>query len=155
MKAHWCTVDPGDTTGFAVWKGEALVFAYQEPMWSFIDRLDEWAKVGLSPWPELWPQDANQALRAVVCEDWQLYPDIAKSGALDYNRQHTVRGIGAIELIARQSGLSIFFQGAAIKEMAEAAGSRELYLSPQHENRHANDAIDHGVFRINAKGVPC
>lgn len=150
----WLTVDPGDETGYAVWNDWNLVFAYQEPLWEFIDNLDAWAVACMSPWSENWPQDPDQRLGAVVCEDWQLYPDVARSGGLDWDRQRTVRGIGAIELICRQRAIPIHFQGAAIKEMAEAAGSRELYLSPQHENRHANDAIDHGVYRLNAKGLP-
>lgn len=82
----------------------------------------------------------------IICEDWLLYPWVVKQGSLDFDKCRTARAIGALELIARQNNLPFVLQPASIKEGAEAAGSKELYVTPQHENRHANDAIDHGVF---------
>ena len=44
------------------------------------------------------------------------------------------------------AGVSLVLQPAAIKKSAIAAGAEELFMTPLHENRHANDAIMHGIF---------
>ncbi|WP_293682889.1 hypothetical protein, partial [uncultured Phenylobacterium sp.] len=134
---HWLTIDPGETTGWALWKGVRLVHADQWPRLEHIDLVDGW----LNEPPSLL-KVANEVLPlgAIVCENWQLYPDVMRTGALDYDECRTARAIGAYELLARQHNIKFITQGAAIKGPAEEAGSRELYLSPQHEMRHANDA---------------
>lgn len=47
---HWLAVDPGETTGFAVWKGTEQIEAGQLDLWSFIDAVDEWLST------KVWPQ---------------------------------------------------------------------------------------------------
>lgn len=152
----WLTIDPGETTGWAIWIGTDRVEAGQTALWRFIDLVDGWAHDGIIP-PEFnaegWADEiAPQALEFIVMEDWSLYAD--KAQALINDKQRTVRGIGAIELIARQNGIPIELQGAYTKDVAIAAGAEEMFLSPVHENRHANDATMHGVFYIVRKGIP-
>lgn len=155
---YWLTIDPGETTGWALWEGTRLVHADQHPRVEHIDIVDallsvnEHARV-----PEAVKDIATgraKGVGALVVENWQLYPDVIRTGALDYDECRTARAIGAYELLARQHNIRYITQGAAIKGPAEEAGSRELYLTPQHENRHANDAIDHGVFYFNRHGGP-
>lgn len=153
---HWLTIDPGETTGWALWEGVRLVHADQCPRLRHIDIVDWWLDNGEPPLDDVDIEfgDAGLPLGAIVCENWQLYPDVMRTGALDYDECRTARAIGAYELLARQHNIKFITQGAAIKGPAEEAGSRELYLSPQHEMRHANDAIDHGVFYFNRNGGP-
>jgi predicted xylose isomerase-like sugar epimerase len=54
--------------------------------------------------------------------------------------------IGSITQTCRMAGIQLILQGAKIKERAEAAGAKALFMSPLDENRHANDAIRHGVY---------
>lgn len=153
----WLTIDPGETTGWAIWLDAERVEAGQTALWPFIDLVDAWAVEKRVPGEfnaDEWAPDEPPEipLDFIVMEDWSLYAD--KAQALINDKQRTVRGIGAIELIARQNNIPLELQGAFTKDVAIAAGAEELFLSPVHENRHANDATMHGVFRIVRKGIP-
>jgi hypothetical protein len=76
------------------------------------------------------------------------------NGGMDFDKCRTARAIGAIEYICRASGVPYVLQGAKIKDTAQAAGVEELYLAPVHENRHANDALQHYVFYNLKRGLP-
>jgi hypothetical protein len=150
----WLTADPGETTGFSIWRGKDLKYAGQLALWEFIDAVDAWLSDG-SP-PEVFELTGfpTTKLGAIVCEDWSLYPWMLDKLAWDKCR--TARGIGALELLARQHSIPMILQGADIKDAAQAAGAEELYVSPVYENRHANDAIQHGVFYVARHGeAPC
>lgn len=160
----WITIDPGETTGWAIWQDLKRVEAGQTQLWQFIDALDAWAQASgeLGRTLEIphifqveWEPQYDAFLGLIVMEDWVLYPPNVGSGPPEpWNKQRTVRGIGAIELIARQNAIQLELQGTDTKEIAIAAGAEDLFLSPVHENRHANDATMHGVFRIARKGRP-
>jgi len=143
---YWLCVDPGEMTGWSIWKDKKIVVAGQTALWEFIDAVDEWLTSARLPDAfNLDDEDPNQMrLGAIVCEDWSLYPWMLDKLAWDKCR--TARGIGALELLARQHGIPIHLQGADIKDGAKKAGAEELYLTPAEENRHANDSIQHGVF---------
>jgi hypothetical protein len=137
---HWISIDPGEDTGWALWDGERLVEASTDKLWDVVDALSA-ALLSVTPRDDL--PDFGSVDRLVV-EDWALYPWKLKQLAWDKCR--TARGIGAIELLARVSGKQLFLQPASIKKTAVAAGAEELFMAPLHENRHANDAIMHGIF---------
>lgn len=144
-------MDPGETTGWALWEGRELVDAGQEELIPFIDLVADGALVGTQR-----VSDATEArhfglfagIRRLVIEEFRLYPWIIHEGGLDFDEVRTARGIGALEFIARHGGLEVVMQPATIKAAAEAGGARELFQRPLHENRHANDAIRHGWFYI-------
>lgn len=154
----WLCVDPGETTGWSIWGGKGLIVAGQLDLWPFIDAVDSWLTQEKIPEAlDFWNAEVKQergTLGAIVCEDWSLYPWMLDKLAWDKCR--TARGIGALELLARRFGIPIILQGADIKEAAQQAGAEELYLTPVHENRHANDSIQHGVFYTARHGkAPC
>jgi len=137
----WLCVDPGETTGWSIWSGTTMLEAGQTALWEFIDDVD----LTLSAEPGREGGDLKvENFAAIVCEDWALYPWELQNLAWDKCR--TARGIGALELLTRQHGIPFHLQGADIKDAAKAAGAEALYLEPVHENRHANDSIQHGVF---------
>lgn len=153
----WLCVDPGETTGWSLWdKKGKLVYADQTPMWNFIDLVYETVARQENDndfrssvtWGDVEVED----IIAIICEDWQLYPWELQNLAWDKCR--TARAIGALTLICRQFNKTLVFQGADIKKGAQAAGAEALYLEPVHENRHANDSIQHGVFYQAVKGGP-
>lgn len=154
VRPLWLCVDPGETTGFSLWDADGkLVWADQLPMWNFIDALYQWAVDGLVPRTLMENgEHLDHDLGAVVCEEWQLYPWELRNLAWDKCR--TARAIGGLTLICRQFGKQLVFQGADIKNGAQAAGAEALYLEPVHENRHANDSIQHGVFYLAKNGKP-
>lgn len=155
---YWLCVDPGETTGWSLWDQDGeLVWADQTPMWKFADLVYETAaREGNDndlrravPWAE----DVEvEGITAIVCEQWQLYPWELENLAWDECR--TARVIGALTLICRVFGIQFIIQGADIKEGAKQAGAEALYLEPVHENRHANDSIQHGVFYKAVNGGP-
>lgn len=145
MTPYWLCVDPGETTGWSIWQGTTMVEAGQTALWEFIDAVDGWLNGPYIPAALDTGNDHDTGkLGAIVCEDWSLYPWELQNLAWDKCR--TARGIGALELLARQHGIPFHLQGADIKDAAKAAGAEALYLEPVHENRHANDSIQHGVF---------
>lgn len=160
---YWICVDPGETTGYSVWKDGELILADQAPMWEFIDIVDMTlrgpsseavARPGCGHVGLFTPDGEPIELEAMICEDWQLYPWVIRQGGLDFDKCRTARAIGALTLLCRQHGIELIFQGASIKDGAQAAGAEALYLEPVHENRHANDSIQHGVFYLAVNGGP-
>lgn len=128
----WITVDIGETTGYAMWDGDMLLDSNQEEMWQFIDHLEEQIQIG--------------DVTAIVIEDFKIYP--WKANALIWDSVRTARGLGAVELLGRQHNIPVILQPAKIKEAAVALGAENFFTTPLHENRHANDAIMHGVFYL-------
>lgn len=143
----WLAVDPGEDTGWSLWQGERLLDAGTEKLWAFADavfmavlRAEEAELVG----DELAMKFVG--ISRIVAEDWRIYPWEAKKGTLNWDQCRTARLIGALTIIAKMGGLEWKLQPAKIKERAEAAGAEVLFLFPRNENRHANDAIRHGVY---------
>lgn len=144
----WLTLDPGENTGWSLWKDTTLIESGQDPLWDVIDRVDA-TLVGETAvtWGETVIGDkSGNDLEAIVCEDWVLYEWMATK--LVWDKFRTVRGIGAFTLLARQHNIPFILQGANIKAAAVAAGAEELFRTPLHENRHQNDAIMHGVYYL-------
>jgi len=142
--------DPGESFGYCGGNDNHLHFAGTVDLWEFVHALGN--VLGVTP-DHASPQPIDPELRDrltgvehVVVEDWALYPWAMQSGALDFDKCRTARAIGALEYICRTAGVPYTLQGASIKDTAQAAGVEGLYLSPRHENRHANDSMQHYVF---------
>lgn len=152
--SRWIAVDPGETTGISVWEDDKLILATQIPLWRTADVV--FASVG-RPHDQRWV-DANGDVAhfynevagfdidRIVCENWRIYASKAK--ALIGDECRTARLIGALTLVARVNEIPLVLQGADIKERALAGGAQEFFISPQHENRHANDSIMHAWFYV-------
>jgi hypothetical protein len=162
---RWITVDPGEDTGLNVWEDDKLILGWTLKMdvvalmlhYALVEQDDHEIADFLSRYPECEEffeqiHPADYKIIRIVMEDWRLYPwvmytpDGRASHALDFDQCRTARLIGAITHVARLAGIPVHLQGADIKETAEAAGAENFYYKPLHENRHQNDAIQHGVF---------
>lgn len=145
-------LDPGDSTGWCLGRGDVLLAAGTETMWPCWD--DAWAAINDNDGPFMDPEfclrdGVDAALNEgpigrIVLEDFRLYEWKAKQIAFDPLR--TPKIIGAYRAIARIHGLRFVAQAAQIKERAVAGGAEELFYRPLHENRHQNDAIMHFFF---------
>jgi hypothetical protein len=141
------TLDPGETTGWATWEGFETgppLDSGQADLWDVIGSL---SIVLLETWAGAYGDEyllhAFKDVQHVIMEDWAIYPWEAQNLAWDKCR--TARGIGAIEFICQAAQVPYTLQPAAIKNTAESA-AEPFFTTPVHENRHANDAIMHGVF---------
>jgi hypothetical protein len=141
LPEKWVSVDPGEMTGYAIWHEAELVRASALPLWKVVtavgfdllrDKANRADDIELTTWDLL------------VIEDWQLYPWSAVD--LSWDKQDTVRGIGALQFAAVALERQYVLQPAKIKEAAKSLGAQELFRRPLHPNRHANDAIMHGVY---------
>lgn len=169
LPARWITVDPGEDTGLSVWEddrlimGDTLKMDVVGMMFYYLLIVPRVAGAAardliadfLADYPEVqdfWAEIDKRPIERVVCEDWRLYPHIMytpdgrASHALDWDQCRTARLIGKIELCCAAASMPLNLQPAKIKETAVAAGAEQLYYKPLHENRHQNDAIQHGVF---------
>jgi hypothetical protein len=151
-------VDPGETTGWALGYDVKLLGGDQMPMWDFADEV--WEATEDTPAESIlgdpgYLRDGvdetviDLQIKRIVCEDFRLYPHVMRTGALDWNPVRTARLIGALTFIARVRNIAFITQPASIKAAAKAAGAEELYVIPQRDNRHHNDAIQHFVYFTN------
>lgn len=152
-KGKMLCVDPGETVGWSIWEDDKLVESGQTALWEFGDAVFDAVFS-----PPVSPEEAAagveedelvgllRGIQRIVCEDWALYPKELKSMAWDQCR--TARLIGSLTQTARKGHLEFVLQPALIKERALAAGAKELFVRPLHDNRHQNDSIMHGVYFI-------
>lgn len=155
------TVDPGEDTGWSVWRmndpvgsGGILLGAHTTKLWEFADLVyealdhndpDALLNQRKSFWTRDGMEDHNEGpIGRIVCEDFRIYPWEAKNLAWDQVR--TARLIGALTWFAHHFDIPLQLQGANTKERAVAGGAEELFYRPLHENRHQNDAIMHGTY---------
>lgn len=154
-EGRWLCLDPGETTGWSIWKGDRLLGGGQTPMWEFAD--DVWSALTVNEGPlgakadghlhdGIAADDNVGDIELVVCEKFALYPWEAKN--LHWEEFRTVQLIGAIFFMCRQRDVELHKQSASIKERAQAGGAQELFVRPLHENRHQNDSIMHGFYYL-------
>lgn len=149
MPTRWLTVDIGESTGYALWSENRYLGGGTAPMEDFV------YAVGNPLTPRHRHRDTELLGRVsgwelIVIEDWQLYE--WKAQDLIWDKQLTVRGLGALQYIAFALDRPCVLQPAKIKDAAKAAGAEELFLRPLHPNRHQNDAIMHGVHYLASQG---
>lgn len=153
LPSKWVSVDPGESCGYAVWSADTRVAAGTVDLWDFVFALGAGLLVdgvGADLHVDWGLVDRLSGWELLVLEDWTLYP--WKSQAMSWDPQDTVRGIGALQFIARALGRPYTLQPAAIKDAAKAATAETLFDRPLHENRHQNDATMHGVYYLATQG---
>lgn len=155
-------VDPGETTGWSIWKDDTLLGGGQTPLWQFAQDVYNVLHDGIGPLEQgedhILHEGVNRELNTgpialMVVEKFALYPDKAKD--LYWDEFRTVQLIGALTLMGQLFNVKVAKQGALIKQRALAGGAEELFIRPKHENRHQNDSIMHGFYyrQVEVKGV--
>lgn len=131
------TLDPGETTGWALWRGLDL------------ERCGQWA----TPEPDMLVDEINTleivlklTLSRIVYEEYRVRGNKYKEHV--GSEVVTIQHIGAIKVVAAELGVPIFKQSAGMaKGFATDRKLRQWGLY-QTGLRHANDAIRHGVYWI-------
>lgn len=97
------------------------------------------------------PLEHERSYDLVVCEDWRLYPHLAKT--MVGSAFPSVQFIGMVKLSCWLSGTKYVTQGAAIKTTADKVMAKlnpelhELVTKPiAHDDGHDLDAIRHLYF---------
>ena len=124
------TLDPGDTTGWAMLEHGSL--AHSGQVAGTTARITELFDL--------------YAPTLVIFEEFVLYP--WKSAQQSFSNLPTARLIGAIELLAEQRRIPVLGQGANLaKGVIDDQKLKNLFLY-QSGKRHANDAIRHAVYAM-------
>lgn len=152
LPSKWVTTDPGESIGYTVMAGDRLVYAGTADLWDFIHAFA--VAMGVEePGPRADDEELVARLKGcqlLVYEDWALYP--WKLQELAWDKCRTARGIGALEFVCQAAGIPYESQPASTKDAAESGGAADLFLRPLDENRHANDAIRHAVYKALGAG---
>lgn len=80
----------------------------------------------------------------VICEDFKLRPNMARSGAFDYDNLVASRVIGKIELLCQMAGTELVKQQASLKPMAY--GFAGMKYQKGKKGMHWQDAFSHAVY---------
>lgn len=128
-------LDPGETTGYAIFHNCELVEAS-----SF-----ETYKEGQINWQNLIEHVGAVAYDEVVCENYRIYSH--KLSRHSFSEVPTLRIIGGIELLCHQEDMSIHYQMAAtVKGFMTDKKLQEWGFFGT--NKHARDAIRHGAYHL-------
>lgn len=134
------SLDPGHTTGYAVWKcdvqGASLLEAGQVTTWTKNDMsMDAFIAI-LDKHP---PHE-------VVFETYQIYE--WKSDDHSWSQIPTVQIIGAMKMLFIQRGIKYVSQTAQVAKQFCTDEKLEQWGFYTKGLRHARDAIRHGCYRI-------
>lgn len=126
-------LDPGETTGAAVFKGPKLEVTYQLRGLTTVDRA--LAIEGLM---------AEHEPEAVIVERYRVYRHKAQSHA--GSDLPTVRLIGAIELLCHQHGLTLYWQTPSDAKGFITDDRLKTWKYYRAGCPHAMDAVRHGLY---------
>lgn len=133
MSEQWISLDPGETTG-----------------WAIFDGLDEKpVEVGETAASDFhsWITGFGHFSR-IVCEDYKIRPEGfgGKRGTHDWSAGTTLRLIGAVEYIAWYFSSPLILQQPSIKPMGYRMIGRPYVKGKA--GQHMWDAIAHGVYYL-------
>lgn len=118
--SRFLAVDPGETTGWAIFKGPLVTVCGEASREEFTDVLVE------------------EHVDFYVVEDWLLNPKEAPR--LYWNKIPAARVLGEVEHVARVRAKKIYYQKSAIKPLAAAK------FNLPNNGSHMMDAVLHGTW---------
>lgn len=134
------SLDPGHTTGYAVWLCEQedvkLLESGQLCTWDKADlKMEEFVKL---------IQTVN--IRHAVFETYQIYE--WKNADHSWSQVPTIQIIGATKILCQQNNISYSSQTAQVAKQFCTDQKLESWGFYQRGLRHARDAIRHGAYYI-------
>lgn len=129
MGKRLLAIDPGKTTGYALFIGKTL------REYGTVEGSDTYKLLDLLP-------------DIVIIESFRLYP--WKANQQSFSSFETVEIIGVLKFLCEQKGISYIMQPATIKTVwpDERLKSEGYYV----KNRHSRDAVRHGLYYVFKKG---
>lgn len=142
-------LDPGETTGWAIFDGDVSIMVSQEPTKSVVDGanwLRERIEVGYTPTYTFNQPEKYLPYQHIRCEDYRVYE--WKASDHSWSPVHTLRWIGAIELIADDAGIDLSFCMAQhAKGFWSDAKLKHFGLYPVGL-KHGKDALRHLLYYL-------
>lgn len=131
-ETHWTlALDPGDTTGIAVFQGPSLFSFDQVPSKGMADALSELLEY----------QTYNQ----IIIESYRVYQD--KAQAHVRSDVPTLQLIGVLRYIIERASMPYRMQSASQAKAFQTNDKlREWGFWQGHKNKHAHDAIRHACY---------
>lgn len=130
FEATVLALDPGETTGWALFHGGGLVGWGQETC------------EGTAGYKQVSNLIATCAPKTVICENYRVYG--SKRDQHVGSDLYTVRLIGAIEHECMQRNIPCYFQMAAIGKGFSTDTKLKMWGYWKQGQRHSRDAIRHG-----------
>lgn len=127
-------LDPGETTGWALWHEGKLhtcgqEYTGQDP--ASTGRLVKWL-------------DQDDHLRLIVYEEYRVRGNKFREHV--GSEVVTIQHIGAIKVVADELGVPLWKQSAGMAKGFATDGKLRRWGLWQPNERHANDAIRHGIY---------
>lgn len=127
-------LDPGETTGFAIFEDNQLVRSGQI---STVQDKEVY-------WEKLYFLMTHEKYNYVVCEDYRIYQH--KLARHSFSPVLTLRIIGGIDLLATLYGVPIHYQMATQAKGFVTDAKLKEWGFWAHGQNHARDAIRHGCY---------
>lgn len=131
------SLDPGHTTGYAIWEtadGPKVIKSGQMKTWHH-DDLDH---------NDFWDLITDYQPDVVVMESYQVYD--WKKDEHSWSQVPTVQVIGCIKTICQQRDIPYYSQTAQVAKQFVTDDKLEKWGMWKVGERHARDAIRHGVY---------
>ena len=142
------TFDPGQTTGWSQWDNSKLTDCGQLktfPVRGNVRWFRDWLNEKLaSRNPHRIPEFVEQDKNLCVFEEYRIYGHMTDEHA--HSNVHTLRWIGVIEALLDLRDIPQVTQGAGIAKKFATDEKLKDWGMWQRGERHARDAIRHGVY---------
>ncbi|MGH7791484.1 MAG: hypothetical protein ACREOB_04135 [Thermodesulfobacteriota bacterium] len=125
-------VDPGTTTGFAIFDDDGALMWMGE---KDVSRLEEWLN------------SLGDNFHIVIIEEYRLYPHIPQI----YSRIETVQVIGRVKSWAHKRDIRVIEQPAQMKNIGYKFLGRKQ--PSRKEDTHRWDAYAHGAYYLQTRGI--
>lgn len=135
------SIDPGETTGYAILKaGESQTIKYDKETTDMLIKTGE-----LNLWYDLENLIEESLCDIIVYEEFKLYPWRAKQK--HWSTFPTAQVVGVIKYLANKFDLPVLGQGADAKDHYD---DKKLKWCNLYKGRspHERDAIRHGLYAI-------
>lgn len=130
------SVDPGDTTGLALWRSDGT---FVEEMQLSLDELIDWCqKIG-----------GYGNVSTIIIEDYRLlkHKSVQQSGS----RFIASQAIGVLKALARKKGAKVVLQRPDVLVVAALHSGRKR--PSNHKVSHSVDAYNHGFYWFVAQNI--
>lgn len=128
----YLALDPGMTTGFAIFSEEGEIIWIGEKDMS---RMDEWLET------------LGGDFKAIILESYSLYPHVPQM----YSKMETVQVIGKIKSWAHKRGIPIVEQAPELRKIGYKYMGKKI--PSKKADSHRLDALAHGVYFLQRTGI--
>lgn len=135
-RAKYLAVDPGETTGWALFDAQGVVLA-----------MGQFKQVEQNKWLQA---VVTNNLNMVICEDYRNHGFTQQK---KWSRNQTSKNIGSLEMLCDLVGVPITLQPNTVKGIGYLWGGMSEGAPSNHSISHQYDAWAHGIYWLQQNGV--